>query len=200
MDAQSAVGTGLAYGAAIVVVEGTKTAFRGGQGGYSRITASTVMWVEEGDTMPGQPLYSTLIPFYTATPTTDYSINVIGGRDFVKDVYVSLSGVAVDITSAFFMAQIRRGRYSRFALAGMSYDIVDGPAGHVRLRMNPDQTWALSLKAKTAVWDLEMTLANREYTIIHESHVEINPGISRGVVISAEMASGLGAGNNAATA
>lgn len=70
MEAASATAT--ANVAAVIVKDGVVVAFRIGTGRYSRITTSTVMWAEVGDTLAGQPVYDRPVPYFPPHPARSY--------------------------------------------------------------------------------------------------------------------------------
>ncbi len=186
-DAEVATGTGQAFGAALVINQGQKTIFRTGMGGYACITGTTQVMGEEGEWMPGMPRYDTMISFFPPQISSDDDatkpIKIVGGRSFIKDVFVRTAGVAMDITNDSFIAQIRRHRYSRHAMMSMTTEVIDGLTGHVRLTLTPEQTGWLVLWMVHGVWDLEMLRGGNEYTIIPESTVHVTPGISQGTLV-----------------
>lgn len=199
MDTEVAISTGHAYGAALVIDEGQQTLTRTLMGGYARINNTTPMFAEEGESMPSAIRYDTMISFLPPAPPvmTTQPILVRGGRDFILDliVYDDL-GAVQDITGAIFIAQIKRRRYSKYAVAQMTYEIIDGPTGRLRLRLTPDQTSLLVRCTFRGVWDLEMQLNGIESTVIAESFVRVLPGISQGTMVQSQAALSTGVAND----
>lgn len=199
MAPEVALSTGHAYGAATVIDEGQQTTARITMGGYARISNTTQMLAEEGEWMPSAIRYDTMIPFLPplVPVLTTESILIRGGRDFILDLTVyDDAGLVQDITGAIFIAQVKRRRYSKYAVVQMSYEILDGPTGKLRLRLTPDQTSFLVRCTLRGVWDLEMQLNGIESTVIAESQVRVLPGISQGTMVQSQSALGTGVANN----
>lgn len=176
-DAGIALAEGSAVGGAIVAKDGVKVTSRTGMGGYTRITASAVQWTEVGDTLPGQPIYDTVVPFFRS-PTSLTDITIVGGRSFWVDATVDVAGVT-DVAGAVFNAQVRSPSPSGTLLAQMTYEVT-GPLT-VRFRLSPYQTqMATAVTLTRGVWDAEMRLNGVEYTVVPESKVTLIQGVSQG--------------------
>jgi len=70
----SALASATANVAAVTAQDGVRVAFRIGSGRYSRITLSTVMWAETGDTLAGQPVYDRPVPYFPPHPARSYGV------------------------------------------------------------------------------------------------------------------------------
>lgn len=197
MDTELASGTGEAFGAATIIDQAQQTLFRVAGGGYARISTATQLWGDEGETMPGIDRHNTMIPFlptgYSTSDGSEFDILVRGGRSFIKDIYVSTNGVATDISDAEFVSQIRKFEYAKYPVVQFICTIIDGPTGHLRIKLTPEQTDYMAHVMFHGVWDLEMQLDGEEYTVVPQSKVEVEPGISQGTMIGAGVSNALGA-------
>lgn len=177
MDTTAASADSVAIGAAVIAKGGVQIAGRTGMAGYTRITTSTVQWTEVGDTLPGQPIYDTVMPFFFS-PASQTAVTITGGRSFWVDVTVAVTGVT-NVAGATFNAQVRAPSPSGTLLAQMSYEIT-GPLT-VRFRLSPYQTQAATAITLTGgVWDAEMLLNGMEYTVVPRSKVTLIQGVSQG--------------------
>jgi hypothetical protein len=196
-DPMLAFGSGTAYNPSILVREGYRVGTRSGMGGFPRITTTTVQWIEVGDPMPGQPIYDTAVPFTPLNTSQQTAITITGGRTYTHDVTVSLAGGPTNITGATFLSQIRTSR-NGVGIAQFQWEIIDAPNGKVRLWLSPIQTRAAAQASEIGVWDLEMRIGGREYTVIPESPVTLRLGVSQGDYLYPSLAYAIGEAFNAA--
>lgn len=129
--------------------------------------------------MIGQPYFDG-IPSFLPTPSfSAMPLSITGGRTFLIDLIVKVDGDIEDITDASFTAQVRKDRSSTNVLAEFDYEILDGPAGSLRLSLSPDETYWVANNMTTGVWDLEIIRNNGDiFTVIPESPVNVRQGVS----------------------
>lgn len=174
MDAASATASAVAIGAAVVAKDGYKVTGRAGWGGYTRIQNSTIQWTEVGAPLPGQPIYDTPVPFYVS-PSSLTDITIIGGRTF--DVTMTVTAVQ-SLLGGEVVSQVRADNQYGTALATMHAEVVD--ATHVRFWLSPYETQvATSFGIIRGVWDAEMRLNGAEVTIIPQSRVTLQQGVTQ---------------------
>jgi hypothetical protein len=95
------------------------------------------------------------------------------------DLIIKIEGQVEDITDAAFTAQVRKSRSSTEILADFDYEILDGPAGSLRLSLSPDETYWMANAMSVGVWDLEIIRNNGDvFTVIPESPVNVRQGVS----------------------
>ena len=178
MDAAAgtATATASAIPAAVITANGTKVASRTGWGGYTRISGSTVSWMEVGDTMPGQPIYDSVVPFFSPSSTSLTDITIVGGRTFDMTYTVPASLGIADLTGGTVHAQVRESANGRL-LATFWCQVI--AADQVRFLLSPTHTQAACPPGlKHAVWDAEVLLDSVEYTLIPTSAVTLVPGVT----------------------
>lgn len=174
MNPTTATASAVAIGAAIVAKDGVKVTGRSGWGGYTRITGSTVQWTEVGDTLPGQPIYDTAVPFF-ASPSSLTDITIVGGRTF--DVTMAITAVP-SVMGGTIQAQVRADTPYGQVLATMHAETVD--ATHVRFWLSPYETQHATAYGFTrAVWDAEVRLNGTEVTIVPQSVVTLIQGVTQ---------------------
>jgi hypothetical protein len=174
MDTTSATASAVAIGAAVVAKDGYKVTGRTGWGGYTRIQSSTVQWTEVGDTLPGQPVYDTPVPFYVS-PSSLTAITIVGGRTF--DVIMTITSVP-SLVGGEIVAQVRSDNQYGMLLATMHAEIMD--ATHVRFWLSPYETQvATSYGTTRGVWDAEIRQNGTEITIIPQSRVTLQQGVTQ---------------------
>ena len=174
MDPTTATASAVAIGAAIVAKDGVKVTGRSGWGGYTRITGSTVQWTEVGDTLPGQPIYDTAVPFFVS-PSSLTDITIVGGRTF--DVTLAITAVP-SVVGGTILSQVRADTPYGQVLATMHAETVD--ATHVRFWLSPYETqYATSFGNLKAVWDAEVRLNGTEVTIVPQSNVTLIQGVTQ---------------------
>jgi hypothetical protein len=174
VDTTTATASAVAIGASIVAKDGVKVTGRSGWGGYTRITGSTVQWTEVGDTLPGQPIYDTAVPFFVS-PTSLTDITIVGGRTF--DVTMEITAVP-SLTGGTIVAQVRADAPYGMLLATMHAETVD--ATHVRFWLSPYETqYATGHGFYKGVWDAEIRLNGAEVTIVPQSKVTLVQGVTQ---------------------
>lgn len=174
MDATHATASAVAIGAAVVAKDGYKVTGRTGWGGYTRIQSSTIQWTEVGDTLPGQPIYDTPVPFYVS-PVSLTDITIVGGRTF--DVTMTITAVP-SLIGGEIVAQVRADNQYGMVLASMHAETVD--ATHVRFWLSPYETQVATSYGNTrGVWDAEIRLNGAEVTIIPQSRVSLQQGVTQ---------------------
>ena len=177
-----------AFGAAVVVAEGVKPAFRVWMDGHNRIATSTVLWAEGGDGLPGQPTYDVIPTFAPPVVTLEQPLTITGGRSFIYELVVTLESEVVDVTGAHFVAQIRPSRSAVLALQ-FTCETINATGGEVRLSLTPVQTQWLATQLTSGVWDMEIhTVDGYEWTVVPESKVTVTMGVSQGEILSSGTA------------
>lgn len=194
--ASVAQATASSIDAATVLNNGIRVATRAGTGQYNRIHNSSVQWLEEGDTLANQPIYNIAVPFFPAS-SGGTPITITGGRTYTHVLEISLNGDPVDITTARFIAQIRRSAGGEI-LASFTPNITDGPAGEVVLNLTAYETQVAAAAAYKGVWDVEMHINGLEVTVVPESPVTLRLGVSQAVSFPVESPAGISTGFHAA--
>ena len=88
------------------------------------------------------------------------NIDIYKGQTWRKKLTFLVDGVAIDITSYTFKAQIRPNTNSEKLSAEMSYDLSEGAEGIIYLNLTSEQTAALP--SGLLVWDLQSVDENEE--------------------------------------
>ena len=176
MDAAAgtAAATASAIPAAVISRNGVRIASRAPWGGYTRISGTTSQLTEVGDTMPGQPIYDTVVPFFSSSFTSLTDITVVGGRSFSVDVTAPAD--MPSLIGATLSAQMRETPNGRL-LAQFHGEVLS--ATTARFTLNAKQTQeACAVGLSRAVWDAEALISSLEYTLVPNSRVTLVQGVT----------------------
>lgn len=126
--------------------------------------------------MPGQPIYDTVVPFFSASSTRLTDLAVVGGRTLTFDYVVPVDYALPSLVGCAVSAQIRDTPTG--TLLAQFHCEVTG-ATTVTFSLNPKQTQDACASGLTrAYWDAEVLVDGVEYGLVPLSRVTLQQGVT----------------------
>lgn len=111
-----------------------------------------------------------------ATPAT-LNLHIYSGDDYTREITIEDGGVAVDISSDSFAADIKSARgASQPAEVSFTTSITDGANGVLEISLTDTQTAGLA--ASTYYWDFEWTKSGGEVTTLLGGTVSVDEEVT----------------------
>lgn len=124
--------------------------------------------------MPGQPIYDTVVPFFSPSFTSLTDVTVVGGRTF--SVEVTAPADLPSLIGATLSAQMRESANGRL-LATFHGEVLSATTAMFSLNAKQTQE-AANTGVSHAVWDAEALINSVEYTLVPVSKVKLVAGVT----------------------
>lgn len=100
------------------------------------------------------------------------------GTDFESSIdLVGDDGAAINIASYVFTGQIRKSYYSKNPTANITFTILNGPAGNLKMTMS--STTTANIPAGRYLYDVKMKDSSQTTTRLVEGIITVNPQVTK---------------------